>query len=346
MTLVIEEQASEENNRQSAVGNRQSREFHFIESSFERRPPSAVAPAVFDPEVELLGGPAKTKEEKDSPATVTEPPTAVVATAATEVEVLKLLSAAGADMGEQVSVTRTPEGRLRVDGLVETAERKAELLRALQPVRENPAVEIKIATVSEALRKQKQAAPSASTEISVESTTVGDSIPAAAELRRYFSGKSQSSDEIEQNIRRFANRVTGLSYGTVQRAMALKRLAGRFSSEEQRTMDAEARNEWLALIRSHARTLQQQVAALDHELRPVFPFAAGGGGEDLDIRSDTDLIAVADRLFALCSSYDDSIHRALALSPDGSGAAAIKSPQFWRSLQAAERLSAKITQYR
>jgi hypothetical protein len=244
-----------------------------------------------------------------------------------------------------VSVTRTAEGRLRVEGLVETAERKAELLRTLQSIRNNPAVEIRISTVGEALRKQKLAASSVSSEVSVESTTIDDSIPAAPELRRYFT-KSQSQDEIEQSVRSFANRVTGLSYGTVQRAMALKRLAGRFSPEELRTMDAETRSEWLALIRNHARTLQQQVAGLSHELRPVFPNASGGCGEDVDSRSDADLIAVADRLFALCSAYDDSILRALTLSSDASGAAAIKSPQFWRSLQSAEKLSAKIAQYR
>jgi len=339
MTLVLVGQPTPDTQHPTPV------EFHFVETSFERRAPNAVAPAVFDPEVELLGSSTKTKE-RESLTPGPQPLAPVTATAATEVEVLKLLSAAGADMGEQVTVTRTPEGRLRVDGLVETAERKAELVRALQSVRNNPAVEIRISTVSEALRKQKPAAKSESSEVSVQSATVGDSIPAASELRRYFAGKSQSQDEIEQNISRFANRVTGLSYGTVQRAMALKRLAGRFSPEELRTMDAGTRDEWVALIRSHARTLQQQIAALNQELKPVFPSASGSGGEDANIQSDADLIAVADRLFAVCSNYDESIHRALTVSPDASGAAAIKSPQFWRALQSAEKLSQKISQYR
>ncbi len=259
---------------------------------------------------------------------------------------LKLLSAAGADMGEQVSVTRTPEGRLHVEALVETPERKAELLRALQPVRGNPAVEIKISTVSEALSKQKPTGKAAPTQVSVQSAMIGDSIPASPELRRYFAGRGEPDDQVEQSIRRYATRMTSLSYGTVQRAMALKRLAGRFSPEELRSMDAETRDKWIALIRSHARTLQQQIAALNQELKPVFPSATSGGAEEAEIRSDTDLIAVADRLFALCSSYDESIHRALTVSPDTSGAAAIKSPQFWRTLKSAEKLSAKIGQYR
>jgi hypothetical protein len=50
---------------------------------------------------------------------------AVAATAEEEVEVLRLLNQAEADLGEQISVSRTKEGVLQVTGIVETEQRKA-----------------------------------------------------------------------------------------------------------------------------------------------------------------------------------------------------------------------------
>ena len=65
---------------------------------------------------------------------------------------LRLLNQAGADLGEQINVTRTPEGRLQVEGIVDTEKRKDELLRALAPVHNNAAVMIDVKSVSEAVR--------------------------------------------------------------------------------------------------------------------------------------------------------------------------------------------------
>lgn len=69
MTLLIAGVDPGTTNRQSAVENRQVREYRFLEASFERRPPSTVAPKVFEPEPELLG-PAT---EKRGPAESSSP---------------------------------------------------------------------------------------------------------------------------------------------------------------------------------------------------------------------------------------------------------------------------------
>jgi len=128
------------------------RVFHFAEASFERHAPSTVAPSVFDPEPALLGTDTGIRRNGDTENITASPSlpvtvSPVVATAELEVEVLRLLNQVGADFGEQLSVTHTPQGTLRVEGVVETDKRKKEILAALAPVKSNPAVRVELQTV-------------------------------------------------------------------------------------------------------------------------------------------------------------------------------------------------------
>src|SRR5260370_32369454 len=134
-----------------------------MEASFERRAPSPFTPAVFEPEAELLGPvvrvPSAGDEKATPPRVEVNPPPApsrAVATADLEVEVLRLLNQAGADMGEQVNVTRAADGQLKIQGVVETDQRKAEILHALAPVVANPSVQVEVKTVAEATKQQRQ----------------------------------------------------------------------------------------------------------------------------------------------------------------------------------------------
>ncbi len=80
------------------------REYSFVETSYERRPLKAVAPAVFEPDPELLS--SSTAPETRNPKPETASPVApssspALATPALEVEVLQLLNNAGAFMGRR-----------------------------------------------------------------------------------------------------------------------------------------------------------------------------------------------------------------------------------------------------
>ena len=112
-------------------------EYRFIESSFERHSPSTVSDSIFEPEPELLSNDVG-HVRRGNPVTTSVPLAASVpkpvASADLEVEVLRLLHEVGADLGEQVSVTKTRDGLLRVSGVVETEQRKAEILSKLRPV--------------------------------------------------------------------------------------------------------------------------------------------------------------------------------------------------------------------
>ncbi len=324
------------------------REFRFVETSFEQPAAGSVAPAVFEPEPELLSS-AKTETSNSrletantlSPLPLT--PLPVSASADLEIEVLRLLHQAGADLGEQISVMRTTEGLLHIQGVLETTERKNELLRALDSVKTNPAVKIQLSSAAEALQRLPKSSSPGS--ITVERTDSGtNTLPVDAELRRYFAGKGMSEEQTAANVRRFANNVVERSSQVLQHAWALKRLTERFSPDELRNLTPEARAHWLAMIGEHCRTLEQTNAALRQDLQPIFfpAFPADSGEEGIEIKNDGDLVRATERLLGICTSNHKLLTAAFTVSSDASNAAAIKSPQFLRSLRSAERLSTRI----
>lgn len=95
------------------------RGFRLTERSFKQLPTSAVEPKVFEPEPELLGS-TGSRAPVLSPSHLFTPslPPLVLASADLEMEVTYLLNQVKANMGEHISLTRTPEGQLRVEGIV------------------------------------------------------------------------------------------------------------------------------------------------------------------------------------------------------------------------------------
>lgn len=334
------------------------RDFRFIETGFDLRPTADVPPSAFEQDAELLTigvtrtlMPAEVTTDTDGAKQVTaaEPkrpaPESITATSELEVEVLRLLNQVGADLGEQINVTRTAGGRLSVNGIVETQARRSELLRALAPLKSNPAIEIDVSTAGEAIRAGAASGEPAPTIVQrVEPTD--NSIPAEDDLRRYFVKEKGMTDEEAQAAGiRFADAATQRSMQALQHAWAMKRLAGRFTGRELRTLDAGARAKWLSMIHAHARAVRSESALLRRELQPVF-FRAGGamvdaGAAHFKVADEAGLARAVEGLLALCSATDRGVRLALSASPESS-TAALRTVQFWRALRQAEELAASI----
>src|SRR6266446_3109202 len=268
---------------------------------------------------------------------VTQP----VASADLEVEALQLLNQVGADLGEQISVKRTQEGTLQVSGIVETEQRKTEILNALAPIKNNPAVRVEIQTVAEAVAKQTNTPnPSPSTR-AVQ--IAGNTMAAEPELRAYFGREGGDTDAA---IRRFAAHMVSLSNQGMDHLWAMKRLLNQFSPEEQRALTPEARAKWLGLIHAHARSYQQSSQSLRRELQPVFfsgQSIAGASAEGAAIADTNELSRSIEQLFELGSSNDRVIRSAFTTSTSGVMTTVIKAPQFWQSLKNAEALAARVS---
>ena len=326
----------------------ESREYRFVEASLELLPLKAVAPTAFEIEPELVGGAGQYGRSGDwairgltsshvPPSPNTSAPTP--ASAELEVDVAYLLNQAKADRNEQVALTRSAGGSLRVEGVVDTQQRKDEFLRALAPVSNNPAVTIDIRTVAEAT--QRSGVKGSVSVQEVEETA--DTLAVEKELRSYFAKNSGGSTEGE--IRAYSSRVVNRAYSALFHAIELKKLIDRFASVDMRTVAPDARAKWLLMLRQHAAAFARDNALLRQEIQPVF-FAGASlhVGEEVSIQSDADLARVVERLHKLAFSNNIAIRSALTISAQSS-ATAIKSAAFWQSLQRVEHLAEGIAQY-
>ena len=323
----------------------ETREYKFTESLFEEKRPGTVAPSVFEPEPELLStsepGTRNSKPETSSPLALTPLP-APVATAAVEVEVLRALNQIGADLGEQISVVRTPEGLLRVEGIVDTEKRKQEILSALAGVAGNSAVRLEIQTAAEAVKKPSRSRSSPAA-VSIQVVEPAENkIPAYLELRRFLQ-RTTPEDQLDGEVLRFADRALAHSRQLLLHGGALQRLAKRFSSAQINALDADARSKLLSMMGEHAGVIRRESASLRQELAPIFSGGeSGAGGSEIGVNDDADLALAAERLFSLCALIDGSTRSAFSLSASASTASAIKARQFWISLRETESLSRKI----
>ena len=328
------------------------REYRFVEASFESLPVTAVAPSVFEIEPELTGGLAEpgrpgnwasrdlTDRVPSSPS-ASAPPSA---SAELEVDVAYLLNRAKADRNEQVTLTRSAGGSLRVEGIVDSAERKQEFLRTLAPVSNNPAVKIEIRTIAEAVQQ-----PVAHSAVSVQETEeTANTVAAEDELRAYFEkhatpGRTGSTDEA---IRNYSSRVVKRAYDALFHAIELKRLVNRFANVDMQTVAPGAREKWLDMLHEHAAAFARETATLRQEIQPVFfPGALAPGSEGGAINSDAELTRAIERLHKLGLSNNEAVRSAFTTSAHSS-AAAVKSAAFLQALFKAEELAKKIQDYR
>lgn len=319
--------------------------YELNETSFEVVSLTAVGPEIFADPMQVASPPHPSITPRAIPSPVLadnrQPlplmPMLPIASIDLEIEALRLLNQAGADLGEQINVTRDRNGLLWIKGIVETDDRKIQIQHALQPLINDPAVRVEIQTVAEAVAKQagqtkRRAEPLVEEKVEINS----GSIATEYELRRYFSDNEQ--------LTQFAARMVAGSRQALQHVAAMKRLVAQFSEEELRTLTPETRGKWLALIRSHAHSYQTDAAGLRSELQPIFfpgtpPTSVEGGAEIID---DASMTRAVNQLFELASANDRVIRSAFVASTEAATITAITTPQFWQSLSNAEALAARL----
>jgi hypothetical protein len=263
-----------------------------------------------------------------------------VASAELEVDVAYLLNQAKADRNEQVTLTRSAGGSLRVEGLVDDEQRKSELLRALAPVSQNPAVTIEIRTIAEALKQRT----SVSGPVSVRQTeATANTVAVDSELREYFSQRGKAGD-LDEAVRSFSSTTVNRAYRALFHAVSLQRVVNRFANVDMRTVTPDARAKWLAMVRDHARAYAREMAILREELRPIFFAGASSGVVDENaITNDRDLAVTVERLHKLALANNEAVRTAFTISTRSSSAA-LKS-SFWSLSANAERLAQQIERY-
>lgn len=270
------------------------------------------------------------------------PVVAPSATAALEIEALRLLQQAKADTHEQIEVRRTPSGKLRIEGILETDMRKAELLQALSSLRTRPDVELQLQTVAEAARKLRASPAAPITVVAEREEITLTKLPVDAELRRHLAARGVAAEQIDNEIERFAAATLQRSRQMARHAGALSQLAGRFSAAQLQTLDAAARATWLSLLHSHARSLRDETLQLRASLSPALSGSGASSNEAGSINNDEELRRACERVAQLSAESDRTVRAAFTVSANAAPVG-VRSATFFTSLHRIEHLADAIS---
>jgi RNA polymerase sigma factor (sigma-70 family) len=283
----------------------------------------------------------KVSSTSPAPSPVASPAVAPTATAALEIEALRLLQQAKADTHEQIEVRRTPAGKLRIEGILETDARKTELLQALSSLRTHPAVELQLQTVAEAARRLRASPASPAIAIEREEITV-TKLPVDAELRRHFTSRGVAVEQIDNEIEGFAAATLQRSRQMARHAGALRQLAGRFSAAQLQSLDAATRATWLSLLHSHARSLRDETLQLRASLAPALSGSGASVNEINSLNNDEELRRACERVAQLCAESDLMVRAAFTVSANAAPVG-VRSATFFTTLHRIEHLAEAIS---
>jgi hypothetical protein len=324
------------------AGEAGRRQYRFVENLFERPPPGQTPPQLFEAGGDTSAAGAVGDAAAPAPAAAGPAP-AARASAELEVEVNYLLDRLGTNPGEQVSARRTPDDRLRVEALVETAERKREILAALGPVIGNQAVTVEVNTVAEALAARGQRRPGQTTEFEVQFRD--GSRDADSELARKLAGAGGGEEgRAREEVARVGERLLADSHQAVRHSAALIRLTSSFPSRVSNDLNPAAREKLGKMIGAHAEACLRNARAIRQGLAPFSTPTRRGAGEAPAVTTDAEMARAVERLARLTRESDEALRAAFTLSQRGQSLAPIKSARFWESLEAAEKLSLAILQ--
>ena len=201
----------------------------------------------------------------DIPVRAAEPPSRPAALSpessasiSDELQVLSALSASEADLGDPVEVSLAG-GKVKVIGGDGISPRRQDQIRA--SVAEIPHVEVEFAPPSPAAAPPETGATIAGT------ASAAPVSPLETRLEKQLGGHAE--------LDRFSTQVLDLDEAAMQRVYALRRLAEKFSPQEEAQLRAQDRNALDELSRKHAAVLAEKVSGMERILLPTLTSLGG-----------------------------------------------------------------------
>lgn len=299
--------------------------YSIVEAGFEQRSALEVNPQVFQADAEFLASPSTRQGD---------------VTADLQVETTYLLDQIGATLGQEVTVAIGADHKLHIEGVLGTESRRAQIIKALAPVRHNPVAVINLITVTEALlRKRAEPAVVAMTEAQAERA----SIPLSDQLSQYYEAQTApgSSVDVRAKIQRLSEQVLEDSGEAMRHAWVLKRLANAIPPTDIGNLSETTHNQYLCMIAAHAQEVGERTEKLRLELGPIlFPdgISPGMAGEGSS-PDPTDLTLAVQQLFEAASRNNAAIQFSFSVTTGQAAEGTAKAQEIQYTLLQAERLS-------
>jgi hypothetical protein len=258
-----------------------------------------------------------------------------------EIEVAYILNRLTSSQQDQLLLSRTSDGALKVDGVVDSNERRQEILGALGPLIKNSRIEINIQTLAEASLAKGRATKT----VTIDSTPTNDRVAADADIRQRLSKTSKNIGSEDEAVRIFSTTMVNHAYVMLRHTIALRQLTARFAKTDMQAVAPDARARWAEMLHQHSFALEHEISLSRDQLQPVFSgqnfFKTSDG---FRINNDLELKQTITRLDALTVFCSEAIRAAFSTTAQGSDSA-IKSPRFWRTLSDMQQLTRAIRAY-
>ena len=252
--------------------------FSLTETAYAVEPIGGLPPNLFarpaSPFVPLAPKPVKLPEPPVFPAieAVIRPGAAEAATS--EIEALFALHRTGACLGGMVSVERSAAGTVEVRGVVNSDERRQELLAALRGI---PWVTVDVRIADEVPDAEPPPAPDRAEAAGAAGTaTVAADAPRAKmalqDLLKEYFGAHRDGETVGERIASFSHRAVSASEAALEEAWELQRLVDRGATLNADEPRPSARYALGGMIRDHMNALRTQLAAYREVVDPVLSF--------------------------------------------------------------------------
>lgn len=290
-------------------------EVRFIQTSFERKPSSAIPDAIFDPEnVE-----SQAMQDRRSSAN-SEEMSGVAGTdvqlAELQVAVLYQLNHLGADIGEPIEVMRTPEGHILISGTVADSTLKREIVSHLEILKDHDLLDIRLISSHEMQTQASRVSPGIPESTNVYDINQGKPILDAI-LRKYFEAKGLSGDRVNSAVEQFSHTALQHAQRSLQNAYALDRLGNALSMTELNSIGLISQQQWTEMVVNHSSDLTEQLQQLQKQLAAVLPQASGlpePTGESIQIETSAQFKKAAHQILRQTQELNEDVGKLLTSS--------------------------------
>ena len=244
-------------------------ELRFVQTLYEREPAGSVPDSVFNPEGELQPLHGRRSLERQPHNLGGQSGTQ---SAELEIGILCQLSSLGADTGVPIEVLRTPDGRVRVSGTVNTAALKDAIVTRLSKLDGHEHLDLRIVSSAEFVVPpgSKRSAPVEAYEV----TQPG--FAANSRIRGYVQAKGVSGERLDAAVVEFSRDALQHAQRALQHAYALDRLGTSLSAGELRSVNPSSQQEWTEMVNNHAKELEKELRSLRTQVQEI-----SSAGDDL-----------------------------------------------------------------
>lgn len=220
-----------------------------------------------------------------------------------EVRARVALHSAGADLGESVQISLGAiDSAVHVHGMLATAERKQELIAALNEI---PNLTIQLQTVDEAAQTTSPA-----DTVAMGRVTVVDQQPALepALIERFPD---------EEKRRQFVDQTLNAVDLAMAHAWAIRRLEERYPGQQMSLLEPSDRQMLQLLIKDHLTVIEEQILSTHRAMEALLGWPPGephAGGESPGLQSGQVAISA---LFAEVNTVQHDVRALLTQSPTG-----------------------------